>query len=69
MDYRRLAILIGLVAFALLTARAQDNYEIQVYSSEMDPPGTTTLELHSNFTNLRSQLASEIHPDSRCHAP
>ena len=50
MDYQRLVILIGLVALALNTARAQDNYEIQVYSSEMDPPGTTTLELHSNFT-------------------
>jgi len=50
MCYRCLAILIGVVTFAALTVRAQDNYEIQVYSSEMDPPGTTTLELHSNFT-------------------
>lgn len=50
MDYRRLAILIGMVGFAALAAAAQDNYEIQVYSSEMDPPGTTTLELHTNFT-------------------
>jgi hypothetical protein len=50
MCYRCLAILIGGVTFAALTVRAQDNYEIQVYSSEMDPPGTTTLELHSNFT-------------------
>jgi len=50
MHHRRLAILIGVVGFAAVVARAQDNYEIQVYSSEMDPPGTTTLELHSNFT-------------------
>ena len=50
MYYRRIVILVGLVTLAPLTACAQDNYEIQVYSSEMDPPGTTTLELHSNFT-------------------
>lgn len=36
--------------FAFPAAHAQDNYEIQVYGSEMDEPGTTTLELHSNFT-------------------
>jgi len=39
-----------LLLSALRVAYAQDNYEIQVYSSEMDPPGTTMLELHSNFT-------------------
>jgi len=31
-------------------AFCQDNYEIQVYGSETVPPGTTMLELHSNFT-------------------
>src|SRR5271167_533801 len=30
-------------------ARAQDNYEIQVYASETVPPKTTMVELHSNF--------------------
>lgn len=47
----RLAIF-GIVVLLTTTlpAYGQDNYEIQVYSSEMDPPGTTTLELHSNFT-------------------
>jgi len=50
MDYRRLAMLVVLVGLAVLVSHAQDNYEIQVYGSEMDPPGTTTLELHSNFT-------------------
>ena len=29
---------------------AQDNYEIQVYSSETVAPGHTMVELHSNFT-------------------
>jgi hypothetical protein len=31
-------------------ARAQGNYEIQVYASEMVEPGHTMVELHSNFT-------------------
>ena len=29
---------------------AQNNYEIQVYSSETVAPKTTMVELHSNFT-------------------
>jgi len=32
------------------TARAQDNYEIQVYPSDTMPPKTLLIELHSNFT-------------------
>jgi hypothetical protein len=31
-------------------ALAQDNYEIQVYGSDMVPPHSTMVELHSNFT-------------------
>lgn len=31
-------------------ARAQDNYEIQVYDAETVEPGRTMIELHSNFT-------------------
>jgi len=31
-------------------AKAQDNYEIQVYGSETVPAGNTMVELHSNFT-------------------
>ena len=33
-----------------LPAYAQDNYEIQVYSSEATPQGFTMVEIHSNFT-------------------
>jgi hypothetical protein len=33
-----------------MPARAQDNYEIQVYSYETVKPGDTMVELHSNFT-------------------
>jgi hypothetical protein len=51
MRLRQLSIL-GIAAIVALASAAhcQDNYEIQVYSSEMDPPGTTAFELHSNFT-------------------
>jgi hypothetical protein len=40
---------LALVA-AVPLARAQSNYEIQVYGSETVAPSTTMLELHSNFT-------------------
>jgi hypothetical protein len=42
----------GLLLLVLLPpiARAQDNYEIQVYGSETVAPGQTMVELHSNFT-------------------
>jgi len=33
-----------------LPAYAQDNYEIQVYSSEATPKNVTMVEIHSNFT-------------------
>src|SRR5947207_5932210 len=41
--------------FLLLTAlpvvvSAQDNYEIQVYGYDTVAPGSTMVELHSNFT-------------------
>ena len=49
-------LLLLLTCIATLTpafsvpAIAQDNYEIQVYSSDTVPPGTTMVEIHSNFT-------------------
>jgi hypothetical protein len=47
----RLALL-TLYAAGLLApfARAQDNYEIQVYGSETVAPRSTMVEIHSNFT-------------------
>lgn len=44
-----LAVLV-LVAAGHCVARAQGNYEIQVYGSETVAPRTTMFELHSNFT-------------------
>jgi hypothetical protein len=46
-------IQLALTSFLLLAPallRAQDNYEIQVYSVETVKPGDTMVELHSNFT-------------------
>ncbi|MEP6621392.1 MAG: transporter [bacterium] len=60
---RQLAIglLIGLVA--LPQARAQDNYEIQVYGAETMPMGTTMFELHSNYaTSGRRFLSAGVLP-------
>jgi hypothetical protein len=47
---RALLILVVLSFGGLRPAKAQDNYEIQVYGSDTVPPETTMLELHSNFT-------------------
>jgi hypothetical protein len=41
------AFLPGICGFAL---RAQGNYEVQVYASELVAPKVTMVELHSNFT-------------------
>jgi Putative MetA-pathway of phenol degradation len=38
------------LAMSAAVARAQDNYEIQVYGYDTIEPGKTMVELHSNFT-------------------
>ena len=44
-------VLIAIVLLlAAAAARAQDNYEIQVYGSDTTDPGTTMLEFHTNYT-------------------
>jgi hypothetical protein len=48
--HRLLALACGLGLTATPRIAAQDNFEIQVYGAELVPPGTTMLELHSNFT-------------------
>jgi hypothetical protein len=42
-----------------LPARAQDNYEIQVYSYDTVEKGHTMLELHSNFTFQGSKISQD----------
>jgi hypothetical protein len=57
-----LALLLCLQTGALV--RAQGNYEVQVYGSEMVPPGRTMVELHSNFTFEGSKTAVDgVRPD------
>ena len=50
----RVKIRVGALLWALVCcccqARAQGNYEIQVYGSETVAPKTTMVELHSNYT-------------------
>ncbi len=43
------ALLLAVLATASM-AHAQDNYEIQVYGSDLVPTGDTMLEFHTNFT-------------------
>ncbi|MDE3201281.1 MAG: hypothetical protein KGN79_10215 [Acidobacteriota bacterium] len=38
-----------------IAARAQGNYEIQVYGADTVPPRTTMVEVHSNFTAVGSK--------------
>lgn len=38
------------LCFCLAAAYAQNNYEVQVYGSDLVKPGDTMVELHSNFT-------------------
>lgn len=46
-----------------LPVQAQGNYEIQVYGSDTVPPGSTMLELHSNFTALgQKQELQGVYP-------
>src|SRR5580658_7445778 len=54
MKSRRFLTLVLNAFFLMFTvtihAGAQDNYEIQVYGSDLVDPGHTMVELHSNFT-------------------
>jgi hypothetical protein len=54
---------VNLLAPAAL--RAQGNYEVQVYGSELIPPGQTMVELHSNFTFQGSKNTVDgVRPDN-----
>ena len=54
---RRCALLVGLL-LSSATARAQANFEIQVYGSDLVRPGATMYELHLNYTAQGSKSAS-----------
>ncbi len=60
MRFRSLiAVPILVVATFLVSARAQDNYEIQVYGVDTVAPRTTMVELHSNFTAEGSKTVQD----------
>jgi hypothetical protein len=49
--FRQMVVLIALAVVPLaVVLRAQGSYEIQVYGSDLVDPGSTMVELHSNFT-------------------
>jgi hypothetical protein len=50
-EMRRSALALFFFGFVIVQAKAQGNYEIQVYASDTVPPRTTMVELHSNFTS------------------
>ncbi len=52
-------VLLSLISLLVLSARAQDNYEIQVYGSDTVPAGSTMVELHSNFTTKGSKTVED----------
>ena len=52
-------LLLVFVATAVMV-RAQDNYEIQVYGSELAAPGSTFFEIHSNFTVDGSKKVEDV---------
>jgi len=55
--------------FVLISARAQDNYEIQVYGSETVEPGRTMVELHSNYTamGLKTVIDGQLPDNHEVH--
>lgn len=59
--FRTALILLGstLLLWLCGSAPGQDNYEIQVYGSEMVPKGGTMIELHSNFTAQGSKTVED----------
>jgi hypothetical protein len=50
-----LILLLAAIACSAVAATAQDNYEIQVYGSDMVAPRSTMVEIHSNFTEEGSK--------------
>ena len=53
------------VVIVTACAVAQDNYEIQVYASELVPPRNTMVEIHSNFTvNGSKTVVNGVQPSN-----
>ena len=64
MTWKPGATALALLLLSATAARAQGNYEVQVYGSELAPPGRTMVELHSNFTFEGSKTPVDgVRPD------
>jgi hypothetical protein len=50
MEMRNLALIVPISLVCVFGLRAQGNYEVQVYGSELTAKGVTMVELHSNLT-------------------
>ncbi len=56
---------LALLCLLVVPARAQDNYEIQVYGADTVPPGHLMVELHSNYTLQGSkQVTDGVQPSN-----
>jgi len=62
----RTGVVLALLVCCGLAARAQGNYEIQVYGSDTVPPGNLMVELHSNYTAKgQTQTIDRVYPTNR----
>jgi hypothetical protein len=65
-DPYRVLLCFVLLAAGASTARAQGNYEIQVYGSDTVPPKNLMVELHSNFTPKgQTQTIDRVWPTNK----
>ena len=61
----RVLLTLPLCLIAATSARAQDNYEVQVYGADTSCPARTMVELHSNFTFEGSKtMVDGVRPDN-----
>lgn len=55
----RLGLFVPFFGLSVGIASGQGNYEVQVYGSELVPPKTTMVELHTNFTIQGSKTTDD----------
>jgi hypothetical protein len=62
---QRLIVVLAVLCLPALPARAQDNYEIQVYGADTVPPNHLMVELHTNYTLQGSkQVVDGVQPSN-----
>jgi hypothetical protein len=64
--HRRVFLISLSLSFAPLAARAQSGFEYEVYSTDIESPRATTVELHTNFvTSGRREIDEGQYPTHR----